>query len=99
VKCANLWHNRYMKVIEKTATTTTLSLSDINSSAISSFRFMGNEQVGTLEVTFQSGSVYRYHDVPYIKALTMAMWVNGGESLGWYFANNVRKDYRYDLIG
>lgn len=88
-----------MKTAVKTATTTTLSLSDINSSAISSFRFMGNEQKGTLEVTFQSGAVYRYHDVHYIKVLTMAMWVNGGESLGWYFAKNVRTEYNYDLIG
>ena len=88
-----------MKEITKTATTTTLSVTDIDSSAISSFRYMGNHHTGTLEVTFQSGSVYRYHGVPYITVLTMAMWVNGGESLGWYFAKHVRQAYPYDLIG
>ena len=88
----------YMKTAVKTKTTTTLSVSDIDSEAISSFRFMGDYQFGTMEVTFQSGAVYRYHEVPYITVLTMATWVNGENSLGWYFNKFVRSAYRYELV-
>jgi hypothetical protein len=89
-----------MKTAVSTATATTLTVSDIDSTAIHSFRFMGTEKVGTLEVSFQSGAVYRYHEVPYITVLTMAMWVESPNlSVGHYFAVNIRTNYAYDLIG
>lgn len=82
----------------KTATTTVLSVNDIDSSAITSFRFMGDNQVGTLEVKFQSLSDYRYLNVPFEKVLTMSALVNAGESLGAYFAKNIRMAYEYELV-
>lgn len=87
-----------MKTAMKTATTTVLSVNDIDSSAITSFRFMGDNHVGTLEVKFQSMSDYRYLDVPFEKVLAMSALVNAGESLGSYFSRNIRTNYQYELV-
>jgi hypothetical protein len=81
-----------------TNTTAVLSVDNIDSTAIRSFRYMGNQQQGTLEVSFQSGGVYQYREVPYIKVLTMASWVNGGESLGNYFHRFIRTAFPYSRL-
>lgn len=87
-----------MKATALINTTATLSVENIDSTALSSFRYMGNHQQGSLEVTFQSGAVYLYRGVDYIKVLTMATWVNGGESLGHYFSKNIRLAFPYERL-
>lgn len=48
----------------------------------------------TLEVEFRDGSVYQYFDVP--EAVYQELV--GAESVGRYYNQNVREDYRYTRL-
>lgn len=45
----------------------------------------------TLEVEFNSGGVYQYFDVPVVEYAELMR----SESVGTYFAANIRTSYRY----
>lgn len=45
----------------------------------------------TLEVEFKDGSLYQYFDVP----TSVFRELLGAPSVGQYFAQNIRSDYRY----
>lgn len=62
----------------------------VESSNISSIGYSNK----TLEVEFNSGSVYQYEDVP------ISLWVNfmQAKSHGKFFHNNVKGKYAYERV-
>lgn len=84
-----------MKTTVITATTVTLHMGNIDSNAIAEMRFMGTSENGTLEITFQSGAVYEYYHVPFVKVALMASLVGTDESVGAYFVREIRNGYAF----
>lgn len=53
-----------------------------------------DQETGTLELEFQSGSVYVYHDVPrHVYAALLE-----ADSKGTYFNEQIKDQFRYDRI-
>ena len=50
-----------------------------------------DESTHTLEVEFKEGSIYQYFDVPE----SVFAELRGADSVGQYFAQNIRSAYRY----
>ncbi|MFW0792127.1 KTSC domain-containing protein [Gordonia sp. CPCC 205333] len=61
----------------------------VSSSSLTSVGY--DEKAKTLEVEFNSGSVYQYFDVPASTHLALL----GANSVGRYFSLNVRDVYRH----
>lgn len=65
----------------------------VSSSNLSSVGHDENSQ--TLEVEFLNGSIYQYYDVP---RNVYEELISAG-TVGGYFAQNVRNNYRYSQVG
>ncbi len=76
----------------ETTTAAPINRIPVESSSLSSVNYYPAMQM--LEVEFQSGSVYVYFDVPAsaYKGLLRA------DSMGRYFVQNIRSDYRFQRI-
>ena len=65
---------------------------EVVSTSLASVGYDANARI--LEVEFQSGAVYHYHDVPYRVARGLAR----AQSIGAYFSKVIRPAYAYARV-
>lgn len=85
------------ETLENTALIT-IVIDNLNSTALGRVIYTGNSIMGTMQVKFQSESVYQYHDVPLWKAVELSAIVKNGGSVGSFFAKHIRNEHQFTLV-